>query len=65
MIFVKTRRGGRVAVRSAGVPMVTGSNPYEGKDLFPGPRACLSHPAPNGYLTLVRRLGNAFNPHSL
>ena len=28
------------------------------------PRASLSHPAPNGYLTLVRRLGNAWNPQS-
>ena len=35
------------------VPMVTGLNPCEGKGLFPGPRASLSHPAPNGYLTLV------------
>ena len=54
----------RVAARSTGVPMVTGSNPCQGKDLFPGPRASLSHPAPNGYLTLVRRLGNAWNPQS-
>ena len=29
---------------SAGVPMVTGSNPCYGKDLFPGPRASLSPP---------------------
>ena len=58
------KRGGRVAARSTSVPMVTGSNPCQGKDLFPGPRASLSHPAPNGYLTLVRRLGNAWNPQS-
>ena len=51
-------RGGRVAAPSSGVPMVTG----EGKDLLP--RASLSHPAPNGYLILVRRLGNEWNTHS-
>ena len=64
--WVPYRRGGRVAAHWTVVPMVTGSNPCEGKGLFPVPRASLSHPAPNGYLTLhvVRRLGNAWNPQS-
>ena len=53
-----------VAARSTGVPMVMGSNPCQGKDLFQGPRASLSHPALNGYLTLVRRLVNEWNPQS-
>ena len=66
LIIILWGRGGRVAAHWTVVPMVTGSNPCEGKGLFPGPRASLSHPAPNGYLTLhvVRRLGNAWNPQS-
>ena len=46
-----------MAARSTGVPMVTGSKPWEAKDLFPVPRASPSPPS-FGWVP------NARNPYS-